>query len=51
MEEVLHEPAFDSESDDELSSFDSSDFGWIISYYIVCIHTKFERDLIICGEI
>ena len=45
VEEVLHELAFGSESDDEPSSFDSSNFGWIMANYIVCIHTKFGRDL------
>ena len=45
MEEVLHELAPDSDSDDKSSSVDSSDFGRIIAYYIVCRHTKCGRDL------
>ena len=43
MVEVLHELAVDSESDDEPSSFGSSDFGWLMAYYVVCIHTKFWK--------
>ena len=45
MEEVLHELALDSDSDDKPSSFESADFGWIIASYVIYIHTKFGGDL------
>ena len=38
VEEVLHKLALDSESDYEPPSCD-----WIVTYYMVCVHTEFWK--------